>query len=160
LEVGYIDVVATPGTEHASEVAGRFFSFHTDTFQIPPGATLLAASDRYPQAWSYGSALGLQFHPEISLEGIRQLLEIEGEKISRAGTDVEAIRAEAEAHAARAQQSTEMSIGRWLDRSLKARVDFQESAFSTSAESTPSSAPQLSTLSTASWPLSPRIRRS
>lgn len=136
LEAGYIDIDPAPGTEHASEVTGRFFSFHTDAFQLPPGATLLATSDRYPQAWSYGSALALQFHPEISLEGITRLLDIEGEKITRAGADVEAIRAEAQAHAPGALEATEVSIGRWLDRSLAARVDAQKSAFTTSAEPT------------------------
>lgn len=44
------------------------FSLHQDTFELPEGAELLAHSDRFPQAFSYGSALALQFHPDADLE--------------------------------------------------------------------------------------------
>ena len=39
--------------------------WHYDAVELPPGATLLASSDRTPvQAFRLGSALGTQFHPE------------------------------------------------------------------------------------------------
>lgn len=40
--------------------------WHADTFALPPSARLLATSERYPQAFRAGSALGVQFHPETS----------------------------------------------------------------------------------------------
>lgn len=40
--------------------------WHSDTVELPPGATLLASTDATPvQAFRAGSALGLQFHPEL-----------------------------------------------------------------------------------------------
>jgi len=39
---------------------------HGDTWDLPPGAVLLAQSSRYRHAFRRGSALGLQPHPEVS----------------------------------------------------------------------------------------------
>lgn len=67
-EVGAVRVKLTEaGYRHpvVSKVAGRrVFEMHEDTFDLPPGSVLLARSDRFPQAFSLGSALAIQFHPE------------------------------------------------------------------------------------------------
>lgn len=43
--------------------------WHSDTFDLPPGAVLLAESDVYPhQAFVVGRAYGLQFHLEVTPE--------------------------------------------------------------------------------------------
>jgi GMP synthase (glutamine-hydrolysing) len=74
--------------EGVSSGPGKLCSFHQDTFTLPPGATLLAKSDLYPQVpapsqfsfclvaavpaldfpqvFTLGSALAVQFHPEAS----------------------------------------------------------------------------------------------
>jgi len=39
---------------------------HTDTWDLPPGAVLLAVSDRYRHSFRLGSGLGLQPHPEVA----------------------------------------------------------------------------------------------
>lgn len=41
------------------------FTVHADSFELPPEATLLAESDRFPHAFRLGSMFGIQFHPEI-----------------------------------------------------------------------------------------------
>jgi len=48
--------------------------WHGDTFELPNGAAHLAASDRYVnQAFAWGrGALGLQFHPEVTAEGLER----------------------------------------------------------------------------------------
>lgn len=38
---------------------------HRDTFSVPPGARLVARSDRFDHAFRSGSVLGIQAHPEI-----------------------------------------------------------------------------------------------
>ena len=45
------------------------FQWHGDTYDLPPNAINLAKSDLYPvQAFRVGSAIGIQFHLEISKE--------------------------------------------------------------------------------------------
>lgn len=52
--------------------------WHSDTFDLPPGAILLASSDAYPnQAFAVGSAYGLQFHLETPPELAASWLEID-----------------------------------------------------------------------------------
>ena len=42
------------------------FSWHVDIFDLPEGATQLATGDvTEQQAFRYGRAWGLQFHPEV-----------------------------------------------------------------------------------------------
>jgi GMP synthase-like glutamine amidotransferase len=52
----------------------RVFHWHGDTFDLPPGAALLASSARYKnQAFSFGKKIyGFQFHVEVTREMIRQ----------------------------------------------------------------------------------------
>lgn len=55
----------------------RVFHWHGDTFDLPPGATLLASSARYAnQAFRFGSNFyGLQFHVEVTKDMIMQWFE-------------------------------------------------------------------------------------
>jgi GMP synthase (glutamine-hydrolysing) len=45
--------------------AAEMFHWHQDTFDPPPGATLLAYSGRYHQAFRLGGVVAVQFHPEV-----------------------------------------------------------------------------------------------
>ena len=45
----------------------KVFSWHRDTFNIPPEATLIAKTE-YPQIYSIKNSLALQFHPEIKID--------------------------------------------------------------------------------------------
>lgn len=88
-EVGFIDVVGTD--DAAGDWTGTRFSFHSDTFTLPPDATPLARSREYPQAFAFRRTIGVQYHPESSVAGIRQLMEGEPDKVRAAGADPEQI---------------------------------------------------------------------
>ena len=45
----------------------KVFSWHRDTFNIPPEAILIAKTE-YPQIYRIKNSLALQFHPEIKLD--------------------------------------------------------------------------------------------
>jgi GMP synthase (glutamine-hydrolysing) len=70
-EVGIGSVALTTAGEHDGVLgpSGRLLPvlhWHDDTFTIPPGAELLASSDRcVNQAFRAGRAFGLQFHVEL-----------------------------------------------------------------------------------------------
>jgi GMP synthase (glutamine-hydrolysing) len=50
----------------ALEEPAELFEWHHDTFDPPPGATLLASGAVYPsQAFRLGSVVAVQFHPEV-----------------------------------------------------------------------------------------------
>jgi GMP synthase (glutamine-hydrolysing) len=76
MEVGWIRVELTPEgrddpvlgalLDGDARAPAMVFQWHKDTYEPPPGATLLARGDRYrQQAFRLGSVVGVQFHPEV-----------------------------------------------------------------------------------------------
>ncbi|HXW02299.1 MAG TPA: type 1 glutamine amidotransferase [Candidatus Nitrosotenuis sp.] len=72
-EIGfYHDVRIDPASKSRlfEGIANPFtvFHWHGDTFEIPKNAMRLAYSEMYDQAFQYGSAVGVQFHFEVTKE--------------------------------------------------------------------------------------------
>jgi GMP synthase-like glutamine amidotransferase len=74
-EVGFHPLHLAPGAAGDAAFGGLprsvpMFHWHGDSFDLPPGATLLAGTDAYPhQAFRVGfSAYGVQFHAETTRE--------------------------------------------------------------------------------------------
>ncbi|MGV8875472.1 MAG: type 1 glutamine amidotransferase [Rhodococcus sp. (in: high G+C Gram-positive bacteria)] len=67
-ELGAGDITATAaGVSLFGADAVPVVQWHTDTFDLPEGAELLASSNLYRnQAFRFGSGLGLQFHVELT----------------------------------------------------------------------------------------------
>ncbi len=78
-EIGYYDIELTPeGAEHplfkGFPPHFQVLQWHGDTFDLPPGASLLASAPLCTnQAFSRGNAYGLQFHIEITPELLRDI---------------------------------------------------------------------------------------
>jgi GMP synthase-like glutamine amidotransferase len=64
-EIGWLPVRSTD-PELVPE--GPWFQWHFDSFDVPPGARVIAESDAGPQAFIAGRSLGLQFHPEVTTQ--------------------------------------------------------------------------------------------
>jgi GMP synthase (glutamine-hydrolysing) len=71
-EIGYFSIVPTQaGEAFAREIGApwpsQVYHWHREGFDVPPGAVSLAEGDTFPnQAFRYGNAFGLQFHPEVT----------------------------------------------------------------------------------------------
>lgn len=71
-EIGWYEIrpvddgVGVPDPATSNPVgSGPWLQWHHDRFTLPPGATLLAETDRAPQLFTIGSFVGTQFHPEV-----------------------------------------------------------------------------------------------
>ncbi len=68
VEVGYYPVRPTPaGLAVHPEWPQRMYEWHREGFDAPSGSEVLAEGDTFPvQAFRYGTAYALQFHPEVT----------------------------------------------------------------------------------------------
>lgn len=75
-EFGYYQIEPTPEAVDCGFLDEPLFvtQAHSHTFDIPVGAIRLAGSTLFPnQAFKYGEKVyGLQFHPEVTIEGFRR----------------------------------------------------------------------------------------
>lgn len=99
----------------ASHLTGPVPVWHGDTWDLPPGATLLAHTERHPQAFRLGSALGIQPHPEASPEILGAWMEIEEAKrdLEIHGVDRGEFIAEITAAAAAQRETADRFFGAW-----------------------------------------------
>jgi GMP synthase (glutamine-hydrolysing) len=76
----------------------RQFQWHSDAFELPPGAELLATSPAWDaEAYRAGTSYGLQFHPEVDISLVRAWATDEGGRAELAGLDIDPGRLLAEA---------------------------------------------------------------
>jgi GMP synthase-like glutamine amidotransferase len=80
---------------------GPWLQWHYDCFTLPPGAEQLASSPRAIQAFRSGPHLGLQFHPESTIEIVKEWARLDTERLTQLGIDD----GEALAEAGRAQEA-------------------------------------------------------
>jgi GMP synthase-like glutamine amidotransferase len=98
-QVGWFEI-----SERAEGVpAGPWFHWHYEQLSVPPGARPLAHSQAGPAAFRHGRHLGLQFHPEVTVEVIASWSRSEAE-LARLGISPEGLLAESARHAPRARR--------------------------------------------------------
>jgi GMP synthase (glutamine-hydrolysing) len=88
VEIGYYPIRAT---DHGRQLCDapfpeHVYQWHREGFDLPSDATLLAEGDVFPvQAFGYGSATAIQFHPEVTLENIYRWTTRAGERMHGVG---------------------------------------------------------------------------
>jgi GMP synthase-like glutamine amidotransferase len=84
-EIGfYRDLIPEGNSSLFSRFDNPFtvFHWHSETFDLPKGATRLVRSKNYPnQAFQFQSAVGLQFHLEVNYEMVNLWLDKTEEKL-------------------------------------------------------------------------------
>ncbi|HWD66053.1 MAG TPA: type 1 glutamine amidotransferase [Solirubrobacteraceae bacterium] len=84
---------------------GPWLQWHYDRFTLPPGAQQLATSPRAIQAFRLGPHLGLQFHPESTIEIVKEWARLDGARLAELGVaDGEALAEAGRADEQRARQ--------------------------------------------------------
>jgi GMP synthase-like glutamine amidotransferase len=110
-ELGWLEVV--PVADSTIE-PGPWFQFHSDTFSLPPGATLLAESEVGPQAFRAGSSLAVQFHPEVTPEIVGRWAASDPEPVARAGLSAGELVARTADEQPRARQAAQRLVAAFL----------------------------------------------
>ncbi|VVM07465.1 hypothetical protein MAMC_01627 [Methylacidimicrobium cyclopophantes] len=90
--------------------------WHGDTFDLPSGAKHLAATALYPnQAFALGAhALALQFHAEVSAEGLERWYVGHASELAASRVDVPALRAEGQRRAPLLERAAREFWQGWL----------------------------------------------
>jgi GMP synthase-like glutamine amidotransferase len=112
-EVGF-HLVRTEASDVVPE--GPWFMWHGDTFTPPPGASVVAATDAGPQAYTLGCHLLVHFHPEVREDIVRSWLAKDPSQPERYGFDAEAMVAEIRARAADSKTRAVALFDGFLDR--------------------------------------------
>jgi GMP synthase-like glutamine amidotransferase len=111
-EIGW-SAVRTRAPELVAE--GPWIQWHYARFTLPPGARLLAESPVALQAFSQGPHLGVQFHPESTLELALQWAHADTEQLRQRGMDGVALVESGRKHAARAREAAYMLFDRFWE---------------------------------------------
>ncbi|MFT3906413.1 MAG: glutamine amidotransferase [Steroidobacteraceae bacterium] len=99
--------------------------WHGDTFDLPPGAQHLAATARYAhQGFAIDDyVLALQFHPEVTAQGLERWYVGHAAELGQAGIDVAQLRRDSQRLAPLLETGVQPFWRRWLDElSVPARV--------------------------------------
>jgi GMP synthase-like glutamine amidotransferase len=89
-EIGWLPI----RSDHHAIATGPWFQWHLDTFSVPVGADVLAASPVGPQAFRSGRSLGVQFHPELDLDLLDRWLGTDAAQLADLGVDTDTLRDE------------------------------------------------------------------
>jgi GMP synthase (glutamine-hydrolysing) len=98
--------------------ASSVFHFHGDTFDLPASARCLASSSRYAnQAYAIGDyALGLQFHPEVTADGLERWYVGHACELAAAKVDIAALRKASRELAPKLEQAALRFWRSWIDQ--------------------------------------------
>lgn len=89
--------------------------WHGDTFDLPQGATLLASSDVcQQQAFQIGNVLGLQFHPEVTAQGLERWFVAHTHELHSLSLSIQQLRADSQTHADNLQAQGKLVLNQWL----------------------------------------------
>ncbi|MBC6416605.1 MAG: glutamine amidotransferase [Rhodospirillales bacterium] len=85
-QIGYYPLASDSGGAAFLPDFISMYQWHSEGFDLPPGATRLATGPDFPnQAIGYGKAFGLQFHPEVDASHYIYWIEELTEALDRPG---------------------------------------------------------------------------
>lgn len=121
-EIGFAPMALTDAGRRSplAALAGvPILHWHGDGFAVPSGATLLAETEHYPQAFAIGDAvLALQCHPEMGSidDGIGRWLDADADYVSAAGVSADTLRGDHARLGQGAARAGQRMLADWLAR--------------------------------------------
>ena len=121
-EIGFAPVALTDAGRRSplAALAGvSILHWHGDFFTVPPGATLLAETEHYPQAFAIGdTVLALQCHPEMGSadDGFGRWLAEDGDSLAATGVSTATLRADHNRFGREAARAGGRLLRDWLAR--------------------------------------------
>ncbi|MCX2933360.1 type 1 glutamine amidotransferase [Mycobacterium sp. CVI_P3] len=112
-EVGWHPVHST---DHELVPDGPWFQWHFDRFTAPPGAREIARNDRASQAFVSGSAMGLQFHPELDHKLLELWIDGDDGDLAELGLRHDDLRADTTTHVDDAARRLRLLVRGFLDK--------------------------------------------
>jgi GMP synthase (glutamine-hydrolysing) len=109
---------------HKDGLAKEFFTdtplihWHSDTFDLPKGAELIASTDQYAQqVFSYGNSYGFQCHPEVTDRQLQEwmILFVGHLTGKNASVDIQTFRQQTQEYATRLKQQARGFLNGWID---------------------------------------------
>lgn len=98
--------------------AGPWFMWHSDTFDLPPGAQEVARTDTGPQAFALRRHLGVQFHPEADARVVHAWMRHDDSDFRNAGLSIDRVLVETRER----QSEARLRAGRLVDGFLDGRA--------------------------------------
>jgi GMP synthase (glutamine-hydrolysing) len=125
-EIGYHPIRPADGNALGEGAPYRVYQWHREGFELPHGASLLASAEGpFPvQAFSYGgTAIGVQFHPEITYAMVSRWTVRSAHRLSLPGAQDRAAQLESHiAHAPTVQRWLAAFLPRWLGSGMSSRI--------------------------------------
>jgi GMP synthase-like glutamine amidotransferase len=111
-EIGWLPV----GSRNPGLVPdGPWFQWHFDVMTAPPGATVIAENDVGTQAFVAGRSLGLQFHPEVTVEIMDDWVRAYPHELDAEGIDPDALLGETNRRAQENRRTSWQLLEGYLD---------------------------------------------
>jgi GMP synthase-like glutamine amidotransferase len=112
---------------------GPWFQWHFDSFTLPEGAELIADTDVGPQAFVAGRHLGLQFHPEVTVDIMDEWVRVYRHELDADGVDPDALLEETKRRATDSKRMAWQLLDRFAERAGFGRSEQQAGAGETAA---------------------------
>ncbi|MCZ4519435.1 type 1 glutamine amidotransferase [Rhodococcus ruber] len=105
---------------------GPWMQLHQDAFTVPPSSREIARNDSAPQAFTDGTNLGVQFHPEITVDSFDSWVErwiASGAltQFQEQGIDIDTMRTEISRHEADSIRACDQLLGTFHRNSLRSQ---------------------------------------
>jgi GMP synthase-like glutamine amidotransferase len=117
-EIGWVSLASQ---DEATVPSGLWFEWHYDNINPPPSVEIICRNQSGVQGFRYGCGLGLQFHPEVTVEIVEEWCRESSEQLQESGIDRNALISRTAERQRSARVRAHQLFDAFLARSVRAR---------------------------------------